>query len=97
MRLQDLQWWRDPEYSYGPVLSQGEESGCQAFHDNPGNTGNWNNTYEQWTGTQAWQDYLIHGGPKSVVRLLAKYAECDLEGTLAGQYQPGLDRPVAVR
>lgn len=83
MRLQDLQWWRDPEYSYGPVLSQGEESGCQAFHDNPGNTGNWNNTYEQWTGTQAWQDYLIHGGPISVVRQLAKYAECDVEGTLA--------------
>jgi Concanavalin A-like lectin/glucanases superfamily/F5/8 type C domain len=83
MRLQDLQFWRDPEYSYGPWLSQGEESGCQAFHDNPGNTGNWNNTYEQWTGEQAWQDYLIHGGPKSVVEHLAKYAECDLEGTLA--------------
>jgi hypothetical protein len=83
MRLQDLQWWRNPEYSYGSWLSQGEESGCQAFHDNPGDTGNWDNTYEQWTGTQAWQDYLIHGGPKSVVELLAKYAECDLEGTLA--------------
>ena len=49
MRLQDLQFWRDPLYSYGPWLSQGEESGCQSFHDNPGNTGNWNNTYEQWT------------------------------------------------
>jgi hypothetical protein len=83
MRLQDLQWWRDPADSYGSWLSQGEESGCQAFHDNPGDTGNWDNTYEQWTGTQAWQDYLIHGGPRSVVQLLAKYAECDLEGTLA--------------
>ncbi len=83
MRLQDLQWWRDPEYSYGSWLAQGEQSGCQAFHDNPGDTGNWDNTYEQWTGTQAWQDYLVHGGPKSVVRLLAKYAECDLRGTLA--------------
>jgi concanavalin A-like lectin/glucanase superfamily protein/F5/8 type C domain-containing protein len=83
MRMQDLQWWRDPSDSYGSWLSQGEESGCQAFHDNPGDTGNWDNTYEQWTGTQAWQDYLIHGGPKSIVRLLAKYAECDLEGTLA--------------
>jgi hypothetical protein len=82
-RLQDLQWWRDPADSYGSWLSQGEESGCQAFHDNPGDTGNWDNTYEQWTGTQAWQDYLIHGGPKQVVQLLAKYAECDLEGTLA--------------
>ncbi|HEY2574896.1 MAG TPA: LamG-like jellyroll fold domain-containing protein, partial [Streptosporangiaceae bacterium] len=83
MRMQDLQWWRDPEYSYGSWLSQGEESGCQSFHDNPGDTGNWDNTYEQWTGTQAWQDYLIHGGSRQVVELLAKYAECDLEGTLA--------------
>jgi hypothetical protein len=83
MRLQDLQFYRDPIYSYGPILSQGEESGCQSFHDNPGNTGNWNNTYEQWTGTQAWQAYLIHGGPKSIVEKLAKYAECDLKGTLA--------------
>ena len=83
MRLQDLQYYRDPLYSYGPWLSQGEESGCQAFHDNPGNTGNWNNTYEQWTGEQAWQSYLVHGGPRSIVEHLAKYAECDLRGTLA--------------
>jgi hypothetical protein len=83
MRLQDLQFYRDPVYSYGPWLSQGEESGCQAFHDNPGNTGNWNNTYEQWTGAQAWQSYLVHGGPKSIVENLAKYAECDLRGMLA--------------
>jgi hypothetical protein len=83
MRLQDLQFYRDPEYSYGPILSQGQESGCQSFHDNPGNTGNWNNTYEQWTGQQAWQAYLVHGGPKSIVAQLAQYAECDLKGTLA--------------
>ncbi len=83
MRLQDLQWWRDPEYSYGPILSQGEESGCASFHDNPGNTGNWNNSYEQWTGEQAWQDYQIHGGPLSVVAQIAHYSECDLLGTLA--------------
>src|SRR6266568_4389133 len=83
MRLQDLQFYRDPLYSYGPWLSQGEESGCLAFHDQPGNTGNWNNTYEQWTAEQAWQSYLVHGGPKSVVANLAKYAECDVKGTLA--------------
>jgi hypothetical protein len=83
MRLQDLQFYRDAEYSYGPILSQGEESGCQSFHDNPGNTGNWNNTYEQWTGAQAWQAYLVHGGPRSVVEKLAKYTECDVKGTLA--------------
>jgi hypothetical protein len=83
MRLQDLPFYRDAEYSYGPILSQGEESGCQAFHDNPGNTGNWNNTYEQWTGAQAWQAYLVHGGPRSVVEKLAEYTECDVKGTLA--------------
>ena len=83
MRMQDLQFWRDPLYSYGPWLSQGEESGCQAFHDNPGNTGNWNNTYEQWTAAQAWQSYLVHGGPPSIVANLAKYSECDVKGTLA--------------
>ena len=67
MRLQDLQFWRDPLYSYGPWLSQGEESGCQSFHDNPGNTGNWNNTYEQWTALQAWESYMVHGGPIEVL------------------------------
>jgi hypothetical protein len=83
MRMQDLEYWRDPLYSYGPWLSQGEESGCQSFHDNPGNTGNWNNTYEQWTAQQAWRSYLVHGGPKEIVNNLAKYAECDVKGTLA--------------
>ena len=83
MRLNDLMFWRDPLYSYGPWLSQGEESGCQAFHDNPGNTANWNNTYEQYTAQAAWQSYLMHGGPKKIVQNLAHYAECDVKGTLA--------------
>src|SRR3954447_18389951 len=83
MRLQDLEWWRDPLQSYGPWLSQGEESGCQAFHDNPGNTANWNNTYEQWTAEEAFDSYEVHGGPRSVLRNLAHYAECDVKGTLA--------------
>jgi hypothetical protein len=48
MRMQDLKFWRNPLYSYGPWLSQGEESGCQGFKDNPGNTANWNNPFEQW-------------------------------------------------
>ncbi len=53
MRLNDLMFWRDPVYSYSSWLSQGEESGCQAFHDNPGNTASWNNTYEQYTAAAA--------------------------------------------
>jgi len=83
MRMQDLKFYRDPLYSYGPWLSQGEESGCQAFHDNPGNTANWNNTYEQWTAEEAWKSYLVQGGPTSIVANLAKYSECDVKGTLA--------------
>jgi hypothetical protein len=83
MRMQDLKFWRNPLYPYGSWLSQGEESGCQAYHDNPGNTANWNNTYEQWTSEEAWKSYLVQGGPPSIVANLAKYAECDVKGTLA--------------
>ena len=83
MRMQDLKWWTDPLWSYSQWLSQGEESGCQAFHDNPGNTANWNNTYEQWTADEALKSYMVHGGPKSILRNLAKYSECDVKGTLA--------------
>ncbi len=83
MRLNDLMYWRNPAYSDGPVMAQGEESGCQAFHDNPGNTGNWNNTYEQYTAQEAWQNYMVHGGPTSIVKNLAKYSACDVKGTLA--------------
>ena len=83
MRMQDLKFWRNPLYSYGPWLSQGEESGCQGFKDNPGNTANWNNPFEQWTAQESWKSYLVHGGPTSIVANLAKYAECDVKGTLA--------------
>jgi hypothetical protein len=83
MRMQDLKFWRDPLYAYGSWLSQGEESGCQSYHDNPGNTANWNNTYEQWTSEEAWKSYLVQGGPPSIVANLAHYAECDVKGTLA--------------
>jgi len=83
MRMQDLKFWRDPLYSYGQWLSQGEESGCTGFRDNPGNTGNWNNAFEQWTSQEMWKSYLVHGGPPSIVANIAKYAECDVKGTLA--------------
>src|SRR6185295_8394154 len=83
MRMQDLKFWRDPLYPYGAWLSQGEESGCQGFKDNPGNTANWNNAFEQWTSQEAWKSYLVHGGPTSVVANLARYFECDVKGSLA--------------
>ena len=83
MRMQDLKFWRDPLYSYGPALSQGEESGCTGFRDNPGNTANWNNAFEQWTSQEMWKSYLVQGGPPAVVANIAKYTECDVKATLA--------------
>ena len=83
MRMQDLKFWRDPLYSYGPWLSQGEESGCIGFRDNPGNTANWNNAFEQWTSQEMWKSYLVQGGPPAIVASIAKYAECDVKGSLA--------------
>ena len=84
MRMQDLQFWRDPLYSYGPWLSQGEESGCQAFHDNPGNTGELEQ-HLRAVDRRAGLAELPGARRPEVDRgdNLAKYSECDVKGTLA--------------
>ena len=53
MHMQDLKYFRDPLWSYGNWVSSGETSKCTAFTDNPGNTANWNNTYEQYIAREA--------------------------------------------
>ena len=53
MHMQDLKYFRDPLYTYGNWVSSGETSKCTAFTDNPGNTANWNNTYEQYIAREA--------------------------------------------
>ena len=55
MHMQDLKYFRKPLYSYGDWVSSGESSKCTAFTDNPGNTANWNNTYEQYIAREAFQ------------------------------------------
>ena len=83
MRMQDLKFWRDPLYSYGPWLSQGEESGCQAFKDNPGNTANWNNPTSSGPPRRRGRATWCTGADRRSCANLAKYAECDIKGTLA--------------
>ena len=83
MHMQDLKYFRDPLYSYGNWVSSGETSKCTAFTDNPGNTANWNNTYEQYIAREGWNAYKVHGGQKAILRNFAKYAECDIKGQLA--------------
>jgi hypothetical protein len=82
MHMQDLKWFRNPSSSYGNWLSSGETSKCDAFIDNPGSH-SWGNTYEQYIAREAWNAYKVHGGDPAVVRNLAHYAECDVEGQLA--------------
>jgi hypothetical protein len=83
MHMQDLKYFRDPLYSYGDWVSSGETSKCTAFTDNPGNTANWNNTYEQYIAREAWNAYKVHGGERAVIERFARYAECDVKGQLA--------------
>ena len=83
MHMQDLKYFRDPLWSYGDWVSSGETSKCTAFTDNPGNTANWNNTYEQYIAREAWQAYKVHGGNQAILENFAKYAECDIKGQLA--------------
>ncbi len=83
MHMQDLKYFRDPLWSYGDWVSSGETSKCTAFTDNPGNTANWNNTYEQYIAREAWEAYKVHGGNKAILENFASYAECDIKGQLA--------------
>jgi len=83
MHMQDLKYFRDPLYAYGNWVSSGETSKCTAFTDNPGNTANWNNTYEQYIAREAWNSFKAHGGDRGVIERFARYAECDIKGQLA--------------
>ena len=83
MHMQDLKYFRNPLYSYGNFVSSGETSKCSAFTDNPGNTANWNNTYEQYIAREGWNAYKVHGGNLGILRNFAKYAECDVKGQLS--------------
>jgi hypothetical protein len=83
MFIDDLKYLRNPEYSYGAWLSAGEVAQNGRYRDNPGDPENWSASHTQYISESAWQAYQIHGGPKAVVRNLARYAEGDAKGQLA--------------
>ena len=80
MFIDDLKYFRDPVYSYGPWVSAGETSESYKFVDNPGDPANWSNSYTQYISEAAWRSYQLHGGPTSIAENLAKYAEYDVKG-----------------
>ncbi|TXK09651.1 OmpL47-type beta-barrel domain-containing protein [Microbacterium hatanonis] len=82
MFIDDLKYFRDPIYSYGPWVSAGETSKSYKFVDNPGDPANWSNSYTQYISEAAWRSYQLHGGPTSIAENLAEYAEYDVEGLI---------------
>ncbi|OYC97783.1 OmpL47-type beta-barrel domain-containing protein [Microbacterium sp. Yaish 1] len=80
MFIDDLKYFRDPIYSYGPWVSAGETSKSYKFVDNPGDPANWSNSYTQYISEAAWRAYELHGGPTAIAQNLAEYAEYDVKG-----------------
>lgn len=80
MFIDDLKYFRDPIYSYGPWVAAGETSKSYKFVDNPGDPANWSNSYTQYISEAAWRAYQLHGGPTAIAQNLAEYAEFDVKG-----------------
>ncbi|WP_312034066.1 Ig-like domain-containing protein [Actinoplanes sp. TBRC 11911] len=80
MFVDDLKYFRDPIYSYGPWVSAGEVAKSSKYVDNPGDPANWSNSYTEYLSEAAWRSYELHGGPKAIANNLAQYAENDVKG-----------------
>ncbi|GAA2631356.1 galactose-binding domain-containing protein [Paractinoplanes durhamensis] len=80
MFVDDLKYFRDPVYSYGPWVSAGEVAKSSKYVDNPGDPANWSNSYTEYISEAAWRSYQLHGGPSAIAGNLAKYAENDVKG-----------------
>lgn len=91
MFIDDLKYFRDPVYSYGPALSVGETSKGGKFVDNPGDPANWSNSYTQYVTEAAWRAYALHGGPGAIGATLGRHSQDDVEGLLAAYDSNGND------
>ncbi|GAA0481724.1 hypothetical protein Ade02nite_57250 [Paractinoplanes deccanensis] len=89
MFVDDLKYFRDPAYSYGPWVSAGEVAKSAKFVDNPGDPANWSNSYTEYISEAAWRSYQLHGGPAAIAGRLAEYAENDVEGLQDAYDQDG--------
>jgi hypothetical protein len=83
MFIDDLKYFRDPIYSYGPWVSAGETSKSSKMVDNPGDPANWSNSYTEYISEAAWRSYQLHGGPTAIAENLATYAENDVKGLVS--------------
>ena len=83
MFIDDLKYFRDPIYSYGPWVSAGETSKSSKMVDNPGDPANWSNSYTEYISEAAWRSYQLHGGPAAIAENLATYAENDVKGLVS--------------
>jgi len=82
--LDDLKYFRDPAYSYGPWVTAGQVQKANGqFVDNPGDPANWSASHAQYISASAWRSYQLHGGPTSIAAQLAHYASNDVNGQLA--------------
>jgi len=82
MFVDDLKYFRDPTYAYGPALAVGETSKRGKFVDNPGDPANWSNSYTQYITEAAWRAYELHGGPGAIGATLGQHSMDDVEGLL---------------
>lgn len=82
MFIDDLKYFRDPAYAYGPAVSVGETSKGGKFVDNPGDPANWSNSYTQYITEAAWRAYELHGGPGAIGGKLGDHSRDDVEGLL---------------
>ncbi|ROP43178.1 Ig-like domain-containing protein [Pseudokineococcus lusitanus] len=82
MFIDDLKYFKDPVYSYGPWVSAGEVARSHRLVDNPGDPANWSNSYTQYVTEAAWRSYQLHGGPAVVAENLARYGDDDVAGLL---------------
>ncbi|NKY38233.1 hypothetical protein HGA02_01470 [Cellulomonas septica] len=82
MFVDDLKYFRDPTYAYGPALAVGETSKRGKFVDNPGDPANWSNSYTQYITEAAWRAYELHGGPGAIGSTLGQHSMDDVEGLL---------------
>ncbi|MDR1799761.1 MAG: Ig-like domain-containing protein, partial [Bifidobacteriaceae bacterium] len=83
MFIDDLKYFRNPVYSYGPVLSAGQVAKSSRYIDNPGYPAHWGASFTQYITEAAWRAYELHGGPSTIGATLGLAGENDVKGLLA--------------
>ncbi|HEX7714843.1 MAG TPA: hypothetical protein VF531_12585, partial [Bacillota bacterium] len=81
--MDDIKYLRNPLYPYGTFLTAGEETEVGAYRDNPARGWMWNKVMMQYISKAGWEGYKVHGGPLTMLKNFARYAENDINGQLS--------------